>query len=130
MSTSRRGLAATVAGLALASVPACALDLKPFEDATFHAAQAAGKAILIDVSASWCPICKVQRPILSELLTKHPMEGYLAFELDYDSRKDVLRRLKVYQPGTLVIFRGKSEKGRATDQTNGAVIDALLRRAL
>jgi thiol-disulfide isomerase/thioredoxin len=47
--------------LSLTSV-AFAADKKPFTAAAFEAAQASGKPILIDVSASWCPTCKAQAP--------------------------------------------------------------------
>ena len=36
-----------------------------FDDQSFKQAQAAGKTILVDVTASWCPTCRQQRPSLS-----------------------------------------------------------------
>ena len=44
-----------------------ATDKKPFDQAAFDAAQAAGKPILVEVTAPWCPTCKAQAPTLSKL---------------------------------------------------------------
>ena len=44
--------AALIGGLSLAG-PASAFDKKPYDAKAFAAAQAAGKPILVDVSAPW-----------------------------------------------------------------------------
>ena len=46
---------------------ASAADSKPFDQAVFDASQAAGRPILVHVTAPWCPTCKAQAPILSRL---------------------------------------------------------------
>ena len=131
MFTRRHMFAAAMAGLSLiASVSAYAMDAKPFDKAAFEAARASGKAVLVGVSAPWCSVCKVQKPILSELTSKHPFENFAFFEVDFDTRKDALKALNVHQQSTLVVFKGQSEKGRSTGETNAAAIEALLRRAL
>ena len=56
-------LATTVSFAPVAS----ATDKKPFDQAAFDAAQAAGKPILVEVTAPWCPTCKAQAPTLSKL---------------------------------------------------------------
>ena len=68
MLTRRHLLAALAlpASLSLVSI-ASAMERKPYDQAAFDAAQAAGKPILVEISASWCPICKAQAPILSRL---------------------------------------------------------------
>ncbi len=35
-----------------------------FTPAAFEAAEKAGKPILIDVTAPWCPTCRAQAPVL------------------------------------------------------------------
>ncbi|XSC44895.1 TlpA family protein disulfide reductase [Bradyrhizobium sp. RDT10] len=45
---------------------------QPFDLSAFQQAQAAGKPILIDVTAPWCPTCKVQRPIVQEIEKSTP----------------------------------------------------------
>jgi thiol-disulfide isomerase/thioredoxin len=131
MLNKRRFLA--VFGLCL-TVPftaaAVAQDKKPFTAAAFEAAQAQGKPILIDVSASWCPTCRAQAPILSKLMSDPRFKNLVAFNVDYDSQKDVLRKLNVQRQSTLIVFKGKQEAGRSVADTNPASIEALVAKAL
>jgi thioredoxin 1 len=124
-----------IAGLALClTLPfasaALAEGKKPYSAAAFEAAQASGKPILIDVSASWCPTCKAQAPILSKLMGEPRFKNVVAFNVDYDSQKDVLKRFNVQRQSTLVVFKGKQEAGRSTGDTNAASIEALLAKGL
>ncbi len=107
-----------------------AADKKPFNAAAFEAAQASGKPILIDVSAPWCPTCKAQAPILSKLMSEPRFKNVVAFNVDYDSQKDVLKKFNVQRQSTLVVFKGKQEAGRSTGDTNPASIEALLAKGL
>ncbi|MFN3351034.1 thioredoxin family protein [Pseudorhodoplanes sp.] len=122
-----------VLGLCLAlpfASPALAADKKPFTAAAFEAAQAQGKPILIDVSAPWCPTCRAQAPILSKLMSDPRFKNLVAFNVDYDSQKDVLRKLNVQRQSTLIVFKGKQEAGRSVADTNPASIEALVAKAL
>jgi thioredoxin 1 len=109
---------------------AFAADKKPFSASAFEAAQASGKPILIDVSASWCPTCRAQAPILSKLMGDPRFKNVVAFNVDYDSQKDVLKRFNVQRQSTLVVFKGKQEAGRSTGDTNPASIEALLAKGI
>lgn len=124
-----------IAGLALCltlplAFAASASDKKPFTAAAFEAAQAGGKPILIDVSAPWCPTCKAQAPILSKLMNEPRFKNVVAFNVDYDSQKDVLKRLNVQRQSTLIVFKGKQEAGRSVADTNPASIEALLAKGI
>jgi thiol-disulfide isomerase/thioredoxin len=107
-----------------------AADKKPFTAAAFEAAQAGGKPILIDVSASWCPTCKAQAPILSKLMSDPRFKGMVAFNVDFDSQKDVLRKLNVQHQSTLIVFKGKQEAARSVGDTNPASIESLLAKGI
>ena len=52
----------------LAGAPAQAFQTKPFDAASFKAAQSAGDSILVDVFAPWCPTCKAQQQVLDSAL--------------------------------------------------------------
>jgi thioredoxin 1 len=112
------------------ATPAVAADKAPFDAAAFEAAQASGKPILIDVSAPWCPTCKAQAPILSKLMSEPRFKDVVAFNVDYDSRKDVLKRFNVQRQSTLIVFKGKREAGRSVADTTPASIEALLAKGL
>jgi thiol-disulfide isomerase/thioredoxin len=124
-----------VAGLALClTLPLAsavfAQGKTPFTAAAFESAQASGKPILIDVSASWCPTCKAQAPILSKLMSEPRFKNVVAFNVDYDSQKDVLKRFNVQRQSTLIVFKGKQEAGRSVGDTNPASIEAMLAKGI
>ena len=115
----------TAMALSLA-VTAHAAETKPFDQATFQALQAAGKPILIDVYADWCPTCKAQEPIVSELLTRPQFAGYTRLKVNFDTQKDVRRKFGVSQQSTFIVFRGAKELGRSTGDTHLESIASLL----
>jgi len=108
---------------------AFAMDQK-FDQKAFEAAQAAGKPILIEVSAPWCPTCKAQAPILSKLKSEARFKDLASFSIDFDSQKDLLKKFNVRMQSTLIVFKGKQEVGRSTGDTNAASIEQLLGKSI
>jgi thioredoxin 1 len=105
---------------------ASAADRLPFDQAAFEAAQAAGKPILVEVSAPWCPICKAQAPILAQLKSEPRFKNLVSFNIDFDSQKDLLRKFNVQKQSTLIVFKGQQETGRSTGVTDPGAIELLL----
>lgn len=52
------------------------------------------------------------------------------FSVDFDSQKDVRRALDAHWQSTLIVFKGKQEKGRSVGETNPAKIEELLEKSL
>jgi thioredoxin 1 len=102
----------------------------PFDQKAFEQAQASGRSILVEVYASWCPVCKVQRPFLTKLGQIPTYQKIAYFEVDFDRQKDVLRALRVSKQSTLIAFKGKKEIARSTGDTNQASIEALVAKSL
>jgi thioredoxin 1 len=98
--------------------------------AAFASAQAAGKSILVDVTASWCPTCAKQRPTIAALENDPEFARAVVFEIDFDTQKAVLRQMRVIAQSTLIAFKGKNEIARATGITDPAEIRALFERSL
>jgi thioredoxin 1 len=131
MLTRRLFIGALAIGSALALSPlASAMSAKDYSQSAFDAAQAAGKPILIDVHAPWCPSCKAQAPILSDLQAQPKFKDMVVLKIDFDSQKDLLRKFKVRYQSTLIVFKGKQEMGRSTGDTKAASIEALLSKAI
>lgn len=126
----RRPLLLALAALPALGTIAAAADRQPFTDAAFDAAQAAGQPILIEVTAPWCPTCRAQKPHVDAAAADPRMREAVLLSVDFDSQKDALRRLNVRTQSTLIAFRGREERGRATGVTDGAAIRDLLFRAL
>jgi thioredoxin 1 len=114
-------IAATVAMPSLASAG------QPFDAKAFQASQAAGKSILVDVTASWCPTCKQQRPIVEEIEKEHP--DLVVYEVDFDTAKDALRQFRVQHQSTLIVFKGAKEVARSTGETDPAPLRSLVAKA-
>jgi thiol-disulfide isomerase/thioredoxin len=130
MSTARYAIAPFAFALCLIASLALAGGEAAFNQAAFDAAQKAGRPILVEIGASWCPVCKVQAPILNNLRAQPKFKDLQAFYIDFDSQKDLLKAFKVSKQGTLVVFKGANEVGRSTFDTKQASIEALLAKSL
>ena len=113
-----------------AVTPAFATGPQPFDANAFAEAQNAGKSILVAVHASWCPICKAQKPILGDLLTDPKYRDLTYFVIDFDSQKDLVNRFGVRMQSTLIAFKGSREEARSVGDTNRESIAALMNKAL
>ncbi len=100
---------------------------QPFEAEAFQSAQTAEKAILVDVTASWCPTCKQQRPIVQQIEKEKP--DLVVYQVDFDTAKAVLKRFQVQYQSTLIVFRGAKEVARSTGETDPALIRAMIAKA-
>lgn len=128
---SRRSIlvAAVAAGASVIS-PAMAVGPQPFDDAAFAQAQKAGKPVFVAIHATWCPICKAQKPILSDLMADPKFKDLVYFTIDFDSQKDLVRRFGAQKQSTLISFKGEKEEGRSVGDSNRSSISALLNKAL
>ena len=119
-------LLAAALGFGLGLAPALAASEQPFTPTAFEAAQKAGKVILVDVTANWCPTCTVQKSILDKLTADPAYRDITILSVNFDTQKDVLRMFGVRSQSTLIAFRGVAEQGRSVGDTNPASIRALL----
>ena len=128
---SRRSLLiAAATAPAVAVLPAFAASLTTFDAKAFAEAQKAGKPILIAVHATWCPTCKAQAPILSELRADPKFAQLVYFVVDFDESRDLLKRFDVRMQSTLIAFKGDVEAARSVGDTNKQSIYALVGKAL
>lgn len=128
---SRRTLVFTaIAANAAIAVPSWATETKIFDEEAFAAAQKAGKPIFVGVHASWCPTCKAQDPILSELMSAPKYRDLVYFIVDFDEQKDAVKSFGVRMQSTLIAFKGDKETGRSVGDTDRASIAALLDKTL
>lgn len=127
--TQRRHLlvaaAALITGIAGSRATRAATEA-PFDAASFAAAQAAGKPVLVHIWAGWCPICAKQTPILKTLAADPANANLTIFRVDFDAQKDVVRALGADHQSTLIAFHGKDEKRRSVGDTQALSIAALV----
>ncbi len=66
------------------------------------------KNVLVHVHASWCPSCKVQKKILSEIQNKN----FVLKEINFDKDKKFLKKNKIFKQSMLISFINGQEVGR------------------
>ena len=120
---------AAAAGLAFMALGAFAGEL-PFDKAKFDAALSQGKPVIVDFSASWCPTCKQQKPIVQGLLKETKLQPVTLFVADFDVEQDLKKQLGVTMQSTFVVFKGGKEVARSTGQTQKQAISDLFDKAL
>jgi thiol-disulfide isomerase/thioredoxin len=121
-------LGLTVAIIGITS--AAAFEQREFDSASFIAAQAANKSILVDISATWCPTCKAQHTVLKSLAGKPEYAQVVVFQVDFDSQKDAVKSFNAHHQSTLIAFKGARETSRLVGETGAAPIEDLLKSAL
>jgi thioredoxin len=128
---SRRYLVLTALAANAAPIArAFAAESRTFDAGSFAAAQKAGKPILVAIHASWCPTCKAQKPILSELMAEPKFKDLIYFVVDFDTQKDAVRFFGARMQSTLITFKGMTETGRSVGDTERSLIAALLNKTL
>jgi thioredoxin 1 len=130
MALYRSLLAGFFALILLGSSPASAAEWKEFKADEFAAAQEAGKPILVDVFAPWCPTCRAQNPILTQLSREPKYKDLVVFKVNFDAQKDVLRSFNVQRQSTLIVFKGEKELDRSVGDTSQLSIEGLLDKTL
>jgi thiol-disulfide isomerase/thioredoxin len=112
------------------ALPARAFETKPFDAAAFKAAQDAGKPILVDVFAPWCPTCKAQQQVFDTLTSKPELDKITVFKVDFDNQPDAVKSFGARMQSTLIAFKGTTETGRSAGDTNAKSIEALMKTTL
>ena len=120
---------AFAASLLLASTLSHALTVAPYTPAAFAAAQTAGEPLVLHFHASWCPTCRAQDKAF-DALKADPSLKVTLMEVDYDKEKALEKQLKVTAQSTLIVFRGATERGRSTGETDPAKLKSTLQSAL
>lgn len=109
----------------IAATTASAQPIQPFSFDALKAAQAAGKPILVDVFAPWCPTCRAQAPTIDSLATDPSARNLVILRVDFDHQSAELAYLHVNKQATLIAYKGKAELGRALGITDPGQIKAL-----
>lgn len=99
-----------------------------FNRAAFNAAQAAGKPVLVEVNAWWCPVCASQSRTIEGALNDPRNRELIVFRLNYDKQKAEWQSFGVRKQGTLIAYKGRTEIGRLEFVTDKGAIQGLIAR--
>ena len=109
---------------------ASAGEIKAYDQSTFDLLAKAGKAVVVAVHAGWCPTCKAQKPIQSELMAQPAYKDVTLLNLDFDSQKPLLKQFKVAMQSTMIAFRSGKEVARSVGDTTRDGIEGLVKKSL
>ena len=123
-------LAALAVAFVLSAASALAGEIQPYEAAAFTEAKAAGKTVLLDFHADWCPVCRKQGPVIESLVREDGFKNIVAFKVNYDDEPALKKQLKVTSQSTLIVFKGGQEVSRATGVVDKTDIRALIEKGL
>lgn len=125
-------LANALISLTLATLSSLAVagDIKPYSAQEFDKLTRAGKPVVVDVSAPWCPTCKAQKPILDGLMQQPAYRDVTMLTVDFDTGGDALKRFKVRMQSTLVAFKGTNEIARSVGDTTPSGIENLIKKTV
>lgn len=122
----KRSVLAILAAAIFAGTAAGA-EVKPFDAAAFQAAQAEGKAIIVEIMGQLCPTCRYQRTVLDGFYRQPELEKLLVFQIDFDRQRDIARSFNVNSQGTLIAFRDGKERARAVGESESKHLAKFLR---
>lgn len=97
-----------------------------YDAASFARAQQAGKTIVVDVHATWCPTCKAQAPTLDALRSEPQLRNAVFVKVDFDKEKAFLRTHRIPRQSTVLVFKGKRETARSIAETRPAELRAAV----
>lgn len=117
------------AALTLWAAVASAAEPKPFTQQDFDKLAHEGKPVVVDVSATWCPTCKAQKPIVENLSKQPTYKDVVVLAVDFDADKAVLKQFKVNMQSTLIAFKGGKEMARSVGDTTPAGIENIFKKA-
>ena len=125
-------IANTILAIALSSLASLAMagDIKPFSQQEFNQLTKAGKPVVLDISAPWCPTCKEQKPIIDGLMKQPAYKDVTLMTIDFDSAKPTLKKFKVTMQSTLVAFKGEKEVGRSIGDTTPEGLERLVKKTV
>lgn len=122
-------LALAIAG-AVGAADARAAEVMKYTPAAMAAAQESGQPVLVAIQAPWCPTCAAQKPILQRIEADASNQNLRVLLVDFDTQKDVVKKLGATMQSTLIMFQGKKEVARSVGDTNQQSIEAMVRRSL
>jgi len=107
-----------------------ALDTESFTQERFDELTANGDTVLVDIYATWCPVCAKQREILEDFQAANPDSNLHILEVDFDDQKDVVRQFRAPRQSTLYLYKGQEQLWFSVAETSPEVITGEIEKAL
>jgi thiol-disulfide isomerase/thioredoxin len=115
--------------LSLMSVSAFS-EVIHFDQKTYDELRQQGKPVIVHTDATWCPICKKQKELLSSIEQEPRFHQVTVLVVDIDADKDIMKSLDLSRRSLFIAYKGSKEVGRSMADTDKASIEALFAKAL
>ena len=113
----------------LAGRGAAAAELRDFDSGSFERARQAGRLVVLVVS-SGRSAADADLPQLVEALSDGDLAGdAVFFRLDFHRQRNQLARFKIDREGTIIVYRGRQERGRSVGEADGITLRRLIEGA-
>jgi thiol-disulfide isomerase/thioredoxin len=120
----------TLSLLSIFSLTATAASKEAFTQERFESLQAAGKIILVDVYATWCPTCQQQQQALSQFQAENPDSEFYVLVVDFDKDKEWVSEFRAPRQSTLLLYVGDKQHWFSVAETRYDVIAHELNKAI
>lgn len=111
-----------------------AADLAVYSPEAVAAELAAGKTVVLDFTADWCPSCQTQGRQISALRDENPgyADALSFFAVDWDTYKssDLAATYGVTSRGSIVVLQGDKVVTQTATHSNKAELKAIFDAAL
>jgi thioredoxin 1 len=125
-----RRIAGTLALILMLAIGTARAAEAPYDEAVFHKLLSSGQPVALDFSASWCPTCRAQAPLLRSITGEPGFKDLTLLVADYDKEMALRKTYNVSMQSTLIVFRNGKEVARSTGDTSLAGLTRLLATAL
>jgi thioredoxin 1 len=129
----RRHLLALLAGLPFAAQMARAATAAVYSPEAVQVELAAGKTVVLDFSADWCPSCQSQGRTIARLRDENPgwADKMAFFVVDWDTYKnsDLAKQYGIINRGSLVLLKGDGVVTQTSTHSTKAALKAMFDQA-
>jgi thioredoxin 1 len=123
-------IAGTLALILVLAIGTAGAAEAPYDEATFRELLSSGQPVALDFSASWCPTCRAQAPLLRSITGEPGFKDLMLLIADYDKEVALRKTYNVSMQSTLIVFRNGKEVARSTGDTSRSGLTRLLGTAL
>lgn len=101
-----------------------------FTETRYTELRKSGAVFLVDVYATWCPVCAKQQQILADYGKNNPAQNLIVLVVDFDNDKAWVRHFRAPRQSTLILYAGEEQLWFSVAETNYDVIAGELNKAL
>jgi len=112
----------------LVLAPVWAMDIETYSPENLSKRQKAGELVSLSFFAKWCATCLLQEKVFHSFKGDPSVPGTLLV-VDYAQSRQIMKKLRVNAPSTLIVFKGHEEIHRSGGITEPRVLRAALQAA-